>query len=197
MKNPATEPQIKKKMAVWKKVLIGIGVFIVLIIILAMWATSGLTEVAQKQLNLIKSGDMKNAYDLTSQDFKKTTSYDGFLNFVNSYPSLKNNESSSFSDRQVEGNTGTLKGELKAKDGAVTPIEYQFVKENGDWKILAITLNATGAGVNVSGNSNNNSSPVPSSSNASTQPVAQNNQNSNPAVADVPLGKTFADDGLG
>ena len=129
-----------------KKILIGIGVFIVGVILLANSATKGLAEVAQAQLAALRAGDVAGAYAYTSSDFQKATSLEDFKVFLQAYPSLSQNKSASFTSREVENNLGTLKGSLKAEDGAVTPVEYKLVKENGEWKILNIRLNPTGAG---------------------------------------------------
>jgi hypothetical protein len=40
-----------------------------------------------------------------------------------------------------------VKGTLTAKDGAVTPVEFQLVKEQGDWRILFMEVRPAGAGV--------------------------------------------------
>ena len=129
-----------------KKILIGIGVFIVGVILLANSATKGLAEVAQAQLAALRAGDVAGAYAYTSSDFQKATSLEDFKVFLQAYPSLSQNKSASFTSREVENNLGTLKGSLKAEDGAVTPVEYKLVKENDKWKILNIQLNPTGAG---------------------------------------------------
>ena len=141
-------------MTTGKKVLIGcaiaLGVFvvaIVAIIAIALFATKGIAEVADQQLVALRAGDYAKAYSYTSKDFQNSTSLDKFKEFVDSYPSLKNNESSSFSTRKMENDVGTLEGTLKSKDGGVTPVVYKLVKENNEWKILSIQLNPTGAEV--------------------------------------------------
>jgi len=129
-----------------KKILIGLVVFIIAVVLLANFATQGIADVAQNQLSALRSGDSAKAYSYTSKDFQKATSLEAFKTFVKGYPSLSQNESASFTTKQIENNLGTLKGSLKAKDGSVTPVEYQLVKEGSDWKILNLRLNPTGAG---------------------------------------------------
>lgn len=148
----ADAPLPKKKMALWKKILIGVGIFILLIIWLANVATSGIVKVAEKQLNFIGSGDLKGAYALTSNEFQKSVSYDNFVNYINSYEALKNNKDHEFTEKETSGDTGTIKGTLTAKDGTAVLVEYKLVKESGDWKILSIDLSSNaGSGDKSSG----------------------------------------------
>lgn len=135
----------KKKMALWKKILIGVGVFFLLITIISFSATSGIVKVSEKQLNLISSGDLKGAYALTSQEFQKSVTYDKFLKYVNTYEVLKNYNSHSFSSRETQGDLGLIRGTITAKDGTVMPLEYRLIKENGEWKILSLDLNPSGS----------------------------------------------------
>ncbi len=130
----------KPKMATWKKVLIGIVVFVVGVIALAMWATSGIVKVAEEQLSLIKSGDINGAYALTSGTFKQATSLEVFTDFVNAYPVLSKNASVSFTERQVEGVQGYLYGTITAEDGTTMIIEYELIKENDAWRVVGINL---------------------------------------------------------
>ncbi|MCX6763936.1 MAG: DUF4864 domain-containing protein [Candidatus Moranbacteria bacterium] len=147
----------KKKMPMWKKILIGIGVFIIVVIILAFSATSGIVKVAEKQLNLIASGDLKGAYALTSQEFQRSVSYDKFMAYVNNYEVLKNYKGHTFTSRETQGDTGTIKGTLTAKDGTAAPVEYKFIKEKGEWKILSVDLSSTG-GTNTNTKANTSAS---------------------------------------
>jgi hypothetical protein len=146
------EAKPKEKMKLWKKILIGLGVFILLIIFISFSATSGIVKVAEKQLNLISSGDLKGAYALTSQEFQRSVAYDNFLSYVNNYEVLKNYKNHKFTSREIQGDTGTITGTLTAKDGTTVPVEYKFIKENGNWKILSINLSSSG-GTNASASS--------------------------------------------
>lgn len=164
-----------------KKILIGLVVFIIAIVLLANFATQGIADVAQNQLSALRSGDSAKAYSYTSKDFQKATSLEEFKVFVKSYPSLSQNESVSFTTKAIENNLGTLKGSLKAKDGSVTPVEYQLVKEGSDWKILNLRLNPTGAGTT-------SEAPTPTteeSSEATIEKVLINDEKSSEGVVDT------------
>ncbi|MCX6766748.1 MAG: DUF4864 domain-containing protein [Candidatus Moranbacteria bacterium] len=184
-KPSSEEAKPKKKMKLWKKILLGVAVFILLVIILAFYATSGIVKVAEKQLNLIASGDLKGAYALTSNDFQKSVSYDKFLAYVNNYEVLKNYKDHKFSSREINGDTGTIQGTLTAKDGTAAPVEYKFIKENGEWKILSVDL-STNAGANTN------------SSSGATAPTAVSGSNATPSATatDASL-NTFSDPALG
>jgi hypothetical protein len=123
-------------------------IYVALIVSFVFYATSGLTNTARGQLTAIRMHDYKQAYAYTSSAFQKGVTLDQFSKFVSSYPSLKNNMDSTFNDRSVTGdNTGTLKGTLKATDGSTTPVIYEFVKENGVWKIQNIEVNPSNTDV--------------------------------------------------
>jgi len=173
----------KKKMALWKKILIGVGGFILLIIILASWATADLSKVAEKEFNLLRSGDLQGAYALTSAGFQKETSFEGFKTFLNQYPILKDNTSSSIDEKTRENGMGSVKGTVKNKDGVTSPFELQLIQEGSDWKILGIKL--------------------PASTGTTPEPQAQStnsNTNSFSKVANgdnSSLDGSFQDEGLG
>ncbi len=133
-----------KKGSLWKKILLGAVLFVVLVIVLALLLTKGIVTAVEKQLTALKKADYYSAYALTSKDFKNSVSFEAFQDFVKRYPSLSRNKSHSFRERSIENNIGTLRGTLQSEDGATTPVEYKLVREDGEWKILSITLSPTG-----------------------------------------------------
>ena len=118
--------------------------FITTIVSVAFWATSGPVKVVEEQLVYLRSGDLDAAYGLTSGDFQKMTSLARFRQFVADYPSLAQNHQANFTSRKVENGIGYIEGSLTAVDGARTPVQYQLVKENSEWKILYIEMAPTG-----------------------------------------------------
>jgi hypothetical protein len=140
--SPPQSPKKKK----WPKIMGGVIAFILLAVGLGFYFTAGMVGVVDQQLEFLRQGDIKGAYGLTSKDFQKATSLEQFTAFVKQYPSLSQNQGHTFTTRTIENNIGKVKGTLTAKDGAVTPVEFQLVKEQGAWRILFIKLRATGAG---------------------------------------------------
>ena len=144
--SPPESPTTPKKKK-WPKILGGVVVFIILAVGLAFYFTAGIVEAVEKQLALLRQGDIKGAYSLTCKDFQKATSLEQFTAFVKQYPSLSQNQGHTFTTRSIENNIGTVKGTLTAQDGAVTPVEFQLVKEQGEWRILFIEVRPAGAGI--------------------------------------------------
>lgn len=133
------------------KVIIAIAVvigafilFILLMIALAFYATSGITDTVRNQLSALRSGDYVKAYTFTSKEFQNATSLEQFKQFVDMNPSLKNNQDSSFYSREIKNNEGMIKGTLKASDGTVTPVYYRLIKEDDNWKIMYIRIKPAG-----------------------------------------------------
>jgi Domain of unknown function (DUF4864) len=126
------------------KILIGVGIAAIAALVVFVWlifsATSVLIEPIERQLTALKAGDIDAAYAETSEAFRQGTSKDDFAKFVDQFPILKNAASHSFTSRSFENDIGSVSGSLIAADGALTPITYQLVKENGAWKIVNIRV---------------------------------------------------------
>lgn len=144
--NPST---FKKAIMTIGAAVAGFFVFSVTFIAIIFYLTSGLVDTIKDQLKALQSGEIEKAYSYTSKDFQKATSFNDFKKFIDQYPSLKNNKSSFFNEREIKDNTGTVRGTLTAKDGAKTPIQYKLIREDGAWKILGINVTQTGAGVEI------------------------------------------------
>ena len=144
-----TSPPGSLKKKKWPKILGGVLAFIILAVGLAFYFTAGMVGVVEKQLDLLRQGDIKAAYSLTCKDFQKATSLEQFTAFVKQYPSLSQNQGHTFTAGSIENNIGTVKGTLTAQDGEVTPVEFQLVKEQEEWRILFIEVRAAGAGTGI------------------------------------------------
>jgi len=127
----------------WKKVLLGIVIFIVGVVALAMFATSGLDKPVQRHFAALHSGDFVAAYSELSVAARQATSLDQFKAMIAGNPGLAHVTGESFTTREWNNGQGHLEGVLELEGGGKLPIVVNLVKENDEWKILA--YNATGA----------------------------------------------------
>ena len=139
-------PTTKMKLARWHIMLAGAIVIAGLTSFFAFWATSGLIEPIQRQLDAFRHDDLQAAYAEMSVTFHQEISFDKFSEFVRSNPSLSHNVSHSFTSRSSSSSAanGTGKGDVKGSitddQGTVLPVHYALVKENGAWKIKGLHL---------------------------------------------------------
>ena len=128
----------------WKKILLGLAVFIGLIVGLAFWATSGMSSAADNFFNLLAQKNYTTAYnEYLSSDFKGKTPLSKFIDYVktNRFDDIKE---TNWGNREINGNLGELEGSLVTKDGGAIPIKLKLVKANDNWQIYAITKPESG-----------------------------------------------------
>lgn len=118
--------------------------FVLTIVAIAFYATSGVVTTVRSQLDALRSHDFVKAYSYTSKEFQNVMSFEQFKTFIEEHPALKNNKDSTFTQREIANNRGKVKGTLEATDGTLTPVLYRLIKENNQWKIIYIKLNPSG-----------------------------------------------------
>ena len=126
-----------RAMKTWKKVLLGIALFVIAVVALAMFLTSGLDKPVQRHFAALRAGDIVGAYSDLSIAARQTTSLDDFKTMLTNNPALTHVTDESFSSRTVDNGQGLLEGTLEIEGGGKLPIEIRLVKENDEWKILA------------------------------------------------------------
>lgn len=136
----AKKPGLWKRMKTWQKIVLGVVVFIIAVIWLALAATSGLVKPVERHFAALHSGDLVGAYGELSVAARQQTSLDGFKAMVEGSPAFAHVTGESFTSRKVENGQGSLEGELKLDGGGKLPIEIRLVKENGQWKILGYRI---------------------------------------------------------
>lgn len=131
----------KAKMALWKKILIGVGVFIIGVVALALWATAPLLPPVEAHLASLRAGNIEEAYEQTSGAFRKATSLADYRRFVAANPILTQAAETSFPSKKWENNTGSVTGTLTADDGSVVPVRFNLIHEQDEWRIIGISFN--------------------------------------------------------
>jgi len=98
----------------------------------------------ERQLDALRHGDLRAAYDETSQDFRRTTSFASFEAFVARVPALSRNAGHNFTNRKVNwtnaSGTGLVSGTLSDASGGTVQVEYKLVTEGTAWRINAINV---------------------------------------------------------
>lgn len=124
-------------MKTWVKVLLGIVAAVTLIIGIAIYATSGITDTTDRFFAATRAGDMASAYALTSKSLQRDNSSEKTAEFIKGY-GLDKVVKTSWSSRSIKNSVGTLEGTVTTSDDAVVPLTVRLVKEGGEWRINAI-----------------------------------------------------------
>jgi FHA domain-containing protein/uncharacterized protein DUF4864 len=103
----------------------------------AYFMTAAVVDVIRAQIADVKKGDLDAAYGRMSQEYRAATSREDFGAFVDRHPALKQNTDSTFMNRNVSNDVGTVSGTLTG-GGVTENVTYRLAKEGGDWKISAI-----------------------------------------------------------
>jgi hypothetical protein len=100
-----------------------------------------LLEVIEGQLSAVRRSQLEDAYNnFTSEEFKGKTTYENFKEVMDKFAVFKNNKSFQFGSEYFEDGIATLQGSLISSDGEVLQVEYDLVREKGNWKIQGIQL---------------------------------------------------------
>jgi hypothetical protein len=130
---PAEKPK-------WKKVVTKIFLFIVGVIALATFTTSGLMDPVEAHLEALRNGNIDSAYEQTSADFRENTSLTAFKKLVAAYPILSNHSSFSMESRSFENNKGMVTGHLLTDGEQISRIEFLMAKNGDAWAIQGLHI---------------------------------------------------------
>jgi hypothetical protein len=98
-------------------------------------------KVFAEQMEKVGKKNFSGAYnENTSADFKKSTSQKQFEAFVNTQPGFFNFKDIKWDDSVTNGQVVFLKGSMITSEDQTIPVVYQFVKEDGTWKVLHIEV---------------------------------------------------------
>jgi len=129
-----------------KKFLKILGVLIVIALIgggFAFFFTRGMVNSAAEFFARISSGQLQEAYDGTSSQFKASIDIAQLQSFVEN-SSLDRFREASWGSRSFENNLGRLDGTVVLDDGSSMPMFLEFIKEDGEWKLFHIEKKKAG-----------------------------------------------------
>jgi len=130
----------KPKLSKVKKIIIGVVVFIALIIAIAFYATSGVSQTSNAFVDDILKNNSSAAYEMFSSEAKKTVTTEQFQQIVATMAGVLDDQASKQS-AEVESGTGqetkgTAVYEIKGTDGTYE-LTVSLIKENNEWKVLS------------------------------------------------------------
>jgi hypothetical protein len=134
---------MKRFFSILLKILGGVLVFVILILVIAFYSTSGIVTVADEFFQAVKEKNIAKAHSYLAEDFKASTDEAALSDFL-SKGAILNYKDSSWSERSVENGQGKLSGSVTTESGGTVPIEMTFTKENDAWKIYSIQKQAAG-----------------------------------------------------
>lgn len=126
---------MKKMLTIIAIVVVSIGIIIGVV----FYLTSGAAKSADNFFSLIKSGNIDNAYESLSLQFKEKTTSEQFKIFVET-SSITDFDSVFWNSRTMNPGVTKLEGSIKTKKSKTIPVEVDLVKEDGQWKILSIDV---------------------------------------------------------
>lgn len=100
------------------------------------------TAILEDQISSLQAHDISKAYyAFTSEEFQKSASRDDFKKFIDDHSEFGKNKLVTIKDTNFEKSTkAKVVANLVAEDGSSKDVEYQFIKANGEWKILSIKI---------------------------------------------------------
>ena len=124
-------------------VLAGFMAFVAVIIAVVFYATSGVSDAADRFYATARGGTAQEVYALTSTELRKVTNADELAAYIkaNRFDQVAD---TSWSSRSFENNVGSVEGTLTLDDGGVVPVTMELVKEGEEWKVSYIELGKAG-----------------------------------------------------
>ena len=147
--SPPSAPE-KKDNLLLKLVVGGCGCLIILAIIFIFLFgrifgfTHGPTRVVETHLKAINSDNFTAAYAEFSRGYRERTSYEDFRTELREFSNLLPYKSYPLSRVTVNNDRARVEGTISARDGAIFPVRYDLVREQGRWRISSYQWTAPG-----------------------------------------------------
>ena len=102
------------------------------------------TVTVKAQLDLIKNGQVEQAYQQTSAEYQSASSLDVFKQVAETVPAISDNKSVEFvSTNNVKQDGMTLaviKTKMTSNKDVAYDVEYVMKKESGGWKLWSLNI---------------------------------------------------------
>jgi|GEM_PF-2651231 len=151
-----SQPRPPEKDNTWIKVVIsGIGCFSLIIGISAFliskfyFSVRAPTRILEEHIRAMNEGNFELAYTHFSESFKRETSYRGFRQQMEEFSSLLPCQDSSFREVKIVNDKASVEGTLTGRDGAIFPVQYELIRENGVWKISRYQWTSPGERITI------------------------------------------------
>lgn len=146
---PSAPPRKGKGPVFW--VFMGCGGCLTMVLLLVAviagglyFMTKGAVDGVQAPLAALRSGSVDEAYAHTADEYKARVSREDFAALLDAHPSLKDNAEANFwppnGSVQVVNDRAKLTGTLVSRSGIKEPVSVELVKEGGEWKIAALSV---------------------------------------------------------
>jgi len=125
---------------------IGIGAFVASKFYFSVRAP---TRIVEEHIHAINEGNFEVAYSQFTEKYRRKTSYRQFRAQIEEFSSLLPSQESTFRDVHIANDRASLEGTLTGRDGAIFPVRYELIKENGIWKISKFRWTSPGERIRV------------------------------------------------
>lgn len=130
-------------MGIVKKVIGGFVLLMGVIVGGVFLFTADIVQIADGFFKDASQGQMDQAYAGLSQGFKASTNQEQLQQFLK-VTALSDFKEASWTSRSIESGRGRLGGVVTTNSGQAIPLSVDFVKEEGEWKILGIERTVPG-----------------------------------------------------
>jgi len=128
----------------WKKIVLGLVILIVVVLALVMVMTAGMTETAESFFKSVAAKQYDKAYSYLSEDFTRSISKEELIAYMKR-TGLENYRDVSWGNRSIEGKRGEIEGTVETRSGGAIPVTVKCIKKSdGSWRIYAINKPASG-----------------------------------------------------
>ena len=98
----------------------------------------------EDHIRAINQGNYELAYTHFTENLKEDVSLQEFREQLEEFSSLLPSRSASFSHVKIMNSKASVEGTLSGRDGAIFPVQYELIKEQGVWKISNYQWTAPG-----------------------------------------------------